>query len=88
MEISPVLVVNIVPFTPTKSPRSRCCENMQMLVAEDIFLRVNLDPAALVADVNEHGLAHVAVRGDAAGERDFAAFGVIFARALAGFRRA
>ena len=61
-------------------------EDGKLLVAEDIFLRVNLDAPALVADVNEHGFAHVAVRGDAAGERDFAALGVMFARVLAGFR--
>ena len=52
-----------------------------------IFLRVNLEPAALVAHVNEHGFAHFAVRGDAPGDGDFAAFGVIVARMLAGFRR-
>ena len=60
-------------------------ENVELLVAEDIFLRVNLDAPALVAHVNEHGLAHVAMRGDAAGERDFAAFGVMFARVLRRF---
>ncbi len=60
-------------------------ENGKLLVAEDVFLRVDLHPPALVADVEEHGLAHVAVRGDASGERDFAAFGVLFARVPAGF---
>ena len=44
---------------------------------EMIFLRVNLEPAGLVAHVNEHGLAHFAVRGDAPGDGHFAAFGVI-----------
>jgi hypothetical protein len=76
-EISPVLVVNIVPLTPMKSPRSRCVKMSELLVAEDVFLRVALDASALVAHVNEHGFAHVAVRGDAAGDGDFAAFDVI-----------
>ena len=61
-------------------------ENVELLVAEDVFLRVNLDAAALVAHVNEHGFAHVAVRGDAPGHGHFAAFRVIVARLLAGFR--
>ena len=47
----------------------------ELLVAERIFLRVNLDAAALVAHVNEHGFAHVAVRGDAAGDGDFGVLG-------------
>ena len=84
-EISLVLVVNIVPRTPMKSARSRCLKMAPLFVAEDVFLRVNLDAPALVADVHEHGFAHVAVRGDAAGERDFAALGVILARVGAGF---
>jgi hypothetical protein len=84
-EISPVLVVNCVPFTPMKSAEVEMLENGKLLVAEDVFLRVNLDPPALVAHVEEHGFAHVAVRGDAAGERDFAAFGVMFAGVPAGF---
>ena len=63
-------------------------ENGELFVAEDIFLRVNLHAPALVADVDEHGFAHVAVRGDAAGERDFAALGVMFAGVRAGFARA
>ena len=62
-------------------------ENGERLVAEDIFLRVNLDAPALVADVHEHGFAHVAVRGDAAGERDFAAFGIVLSRVGARFGR-
>ncbi len=52
-----------------------------------IFLRVNLDAPALVAHVNEHGFAHVAVRGDAAGHGHFAAFGIVLPRVGAGFGR-
>ena len=40
-----------------------------------IFLRVNLDASALVAHVNEHGFAHLAVRGDAPGDGHAMAFG-------------
>ncbi len=61
-------------------------ENVELLVAEDVFLGVDLDAAALVANVDEHGLAHVAVGGDAAGERDFTALDIISARGGAGFR--
>ena len=70
-----VLVRNNVPVTPTKSPRSRCVKMCELLVAESIFLRVNLDASALVAHVNEHGFAHVAVRGDAAGDGDLGVLG-------------
>ena len=76
-------MVNIVPRTPMKSREVEMPEDVQLLVAEDIFLRINLDAPALVAHVNEHGFAHVAVRGDAAGDGDFAAFGVIASRASA-----
>ena len=50
-------------------------EDVELLVAQHILLRVNLDAPALVADVNEHGLAHVAMRGDAAGDAKPRAFG-------------
>ena len=69
-----------------KSP-GRVLEDFQVFVAEDVFLRVNLDAPALVADIHEHGFAHVAMRGDAPGERDFAAFGVILSRMGARFGR-
>ena len=56
------------------------CENIPLLVAERIFLRVNLDASALVLDVDEHAFAHLAMSGDASGERDFATFDVIGSR--------
>ena len=56
-----------------------------MLVAEGVFLRVNLEASGLVAHVKEHGLAHFTVRGDASGDGYFAAFGVIFPRVGARF---
>jgi hypothetical protein len=43
--------------------------------------------AAAVPNVNEHALAHVAMRGDASRHGDLAAFGVIRAGGVAGFRR-
>ena len=52
-------------------------ENIELLVAQHILLRINLDAPALVADIDEHALAHVAMGGDAAGHGDFAAFDVI-----------
>ena len=52
-------------------------EDVELLVAEHILLRIDLEPPALVADVDEHALAHVAMRGDAAGQGHFAAFGVM-----------
>ena len=59
-------------------------EDAELLVAEDVLLRVGLDASALVLHVDEHGLAHVAVRGDAAGDGDGAALGVVRARGGAG----
>ena len=66
-------------------------EDIELFVAERLLLGVNLDPctalrATSVFDVNELALAHVAVRGDAPGQRDFAALGIIGARLSAVFR--
>ncbi len=49
-------------------------ENVELFVAQSVFLRVNLDASALVAHVNEHGFAHVAVRGDAASDGNLGVF--------------
>ncbi len=72
-------------FDADKIREIKMREDAELLVAQNIFLRVTLDAAALVAHVNEHGLAHVAMRGDAAGHGNFAAFDVIAARPGAGF---
>ena len=50
-------------------------EDVELRVAEGLFLRVNLDASALIAHVDEDGFAHVAMRGDAAGDGDLRAFG-------------
>ena len=55
-------------------------EDFELLVAKRLFLRVNLNPSALVFDVDELALAHVAVRGDASCQRDFPALTIIGAR--------
>ena len=60
-------------------------EDVELVVAERLFLRVNLDAAALVFDVDEDAFAHLAVGGDAAGEGDFAVLDVIGAGVVAGF---
>ena len=60
-------------------------ENVELLVTENIFLRINLDPPGLVAHVNKHAFAHVPMRGDASGDRDFAAFCIIVPGLTAGF---
>jgi hypothetical protein len=60
-------------------------EDVELLVAEDIFLRVSLDASTLIAHVNKHAFAHFTVRGDATGHGHFTAFGVMVARLLAGF---
>ena len=49
-------------------------ENGELVVAENVFLRVALDASALISHVNEHGFAHVAVRGDAASDGHAMAF--------------
>ena len=54
-EISPVLVVNSVPLHADEIAEVEVRENVELFVAERIFLRVNLDAPALVAHVNEHG---------------------------------
>ena len=62
-------------------------ECIPQIVAQNIFLGINLNASALVAHVNEHGFAHFTMRGDASGDGDFTAFGVIFSRIGAGFGR-
>jgi len=52
-------------------------EDVELFVAERLLLRVNLHPTALVLDINEHALAHLAVGGDAAGQGDGASLDVI-----------
>ncbi len=59
-------------------------EHVELFVAEHVFLGINLDAPALVLDVDEHAFAHIAMRGDAPGERDFAALDVIGPRLGAG----
>jgi hypothetical protein len=60
-------------------------ENSELIVAESIFLRVNLDAPVLVAHVNKHAFAHLTVRGNAPGHSHFTALGVIIMRLPAGF---
>jgi len=84
-EISPVLVVNMGAFDADEVGEVEVDEDGPLVVAEDVFLGVDLHAAGLVADVDEHGLAHVAVGGDAAGDGDFAAFHVVFTGGVAGF---
>ncbi len=61
-------------------------ENRKLLVAQRVFLGIDLQSAALVAHVDEHALAHIAVGGHPAGDSHFAAFGIIRARLGAFFR--
>ena len=55
-------------------------EDVELLVAQHVLLRIDLQAAGLVAHVNEHALGHVAVSGEAAGNGDLAALGVLGAR--------
>ena len=61
-------------------------KDIELFIAKNVLLRINLDAAGLVLDVDEHALAHVAVRRHTPGEGDFAAFGVIRAGVGALFR--
>ena len=58
-------------------PEVKVLEDFKLFIAQRLFLGVNLDAPALIFDVDELALAHVAVCGDAAGQRDFAPFGVV-----------
>src|SRR5205807_2342995 len=49
-------------------------EDVELLVAERLLLRVNLDAARSVLEVHELALAHVAMRGNAPGNFDVVAF--------------
>ena len=63
-------------------------EDVELFVTEDILLGIDLEAPGLIAHVDEHAFAHVAVRGDAAGDGHFAAFGVVIARPGDRFRPA
>ena len=60
-------------------------KNVPLLIAQNIFLRINLDSATLIFDVDKHALAHFPMRGDAPSERDFAAFDITGASLAAFF---
>ena len=62
-------------------------EHLERLLAERVFLRVNLHPVGAVADVQKDAFAHRAERRHAPGQRDLAAFLVFFARPGAGLVR-
>ena len=70
-------MVNSVPSRPDEVAEVQVPEDVELLVAEHVLLRIDLEPPALVAHVDEHALAHVAMGGDAAGHGHFAALGVI-----------
>ena len=55
-------------------------KHLERLVAEGIFLRVNLHPIGAVADVQKDAFAHRAERHHAPGQGDLAAFLVLFTR--------
>ncbi len=60
-------------------------ENVELLISEDIFLGIDLQPPVLVADINEHALAHVTMSGDTASDGDLASFGIIVTSLFAAF---
>ncbi len=53
---------------PDEIAQVKMSEDVPLLIAEDVLLRIDLDAPALVPHVNEHALAHVAMRGDAASD--------------------
>src|SRR6185369_12469253 len=55
-------------------------EDLELIVAENILLRVNLDASGLISNVNKLALAHLAVSCNAARECDFLSFGIIGSR--------
>src|SRR5207244_13447716 len=60
-----------------KVPEVEVLEDFKLFIAQRLFLGVNLNGPALILDVDELALAHVAVTGYPAGERDFALFDII-----------
>ena len=62
-------------------------QHLERLLAEGVFLRVNLHTVGAVADVEKDAFAHRAKRSHTAGQGDLAAFLVVFACAGAGLIR-
>ena len=50
-------------------------KDVELLVAQRLLLRIDLHAPGLVAHVDEDGLAHVTMRGDATGDREARALG-------------
>src|SRR2546421_694780 len=49
----------------------------KLRIAEHIFLSIDLDASGLVANIDEHAFAHVAMSGDAAGDCYLVALNVV-----------
>src|SRR5436190_11507363 len=65
----------------------KVAEDIELFVAENILLCIDLQTPALVAHVNKHALAHVAMGGNAAGDCYLAPFDIVAARFRAFLRR-
>jgi hypothetical protein len=52
-------------------------KDIELFIAEDLFLRIDLDTARLIFEINELAFAHVAMGGNSPRDRDFPAFNVI-----------
>ncbi len=72
---SPVLVRNMRAVHADEIGEVEVFEDGVLLIAQHLFLGVDLDSSALVLEVEELALAHVAMGGDASGQSDSGALG-------------
>src|SRR5438093_8770208 len=63
-------------------------EDIELLIAKDVLLRIDLNTSGLVFDVDEHALAHVPMRCDTPSQSHFASLSVVRLRLRAFFRGA
>ena len=75
------------PFHAEEIAEVELLQHLERLLAEGVFLCVNLHAIGAVADVQKDAFAHRAERGHAPGQGDLAAFLVIFSCAGAGLVR-
>ena len=75
------------PFHAEEIAEIELLQHLERLLAEGVFLRVNLHAIGAVADVQKYAFAHCAERSHAPGQSNLAAFLVVFACTGAGLVR-
>ena len=55
-------------------------EDVKLLITQNVFLSIDLQPPALIAHIDEHALAHIPVGSNPAGDGHLATLRIVGAR--------